>query len=456
MNTFASPETTTEVAIVGAGMSGSAAAHDLLRRGLDNLVVLEADGQPGGRVRNMSLAGVSVDAGAQFVGPTQTALRELLAAFDLPLVPTYAEGRVISPISADKDNAAIEQFADALADIGSSMDLTAPWAHSEATRLDSMSVTEWTRSIGVTDRKVVDYISSRVAGAISGPAEEVSALWYAYFVASAGGWHDQTGSTLEWRVAGGTQQIPLRVGDLLGDRLRVNSPVVRIEQNAHHVRLTTVGGAEIIANQVILACSPREIARIRFEPELPSERVALNTRWHMTAGMKFAIAFDTPFWRELGFNGCIMPEPSSPVGAIFDNTPVDGSGPGILIGFAGPRHLDNRLPAEPHDRARVIEAHVHDAFGVSEPNAIDYAEQLWRDEPWVSGCMSPIRPGDILDTWHRIRSSEGRVHFAGTEASEIFNGYMEGAVRAGYRAATEVSDALTTDDSLAATSTRHD
>ncbi|WP_370185095.1 flavin monoamine oxidase family protein [Rhodococcus wratislaviensis] len=447
MNSLASADIAAEVAIVGAGISGSAAAYDLLQCGVEDIVVLEASDQPGGRVRNMSLAGVTVDAGAQFVGPTQTALRGLLTAFDLPLVPINQEGRIVSPISTEHDNA-LELFADALTKVGSSLDLTAPWTHPDAKQLDSMTVIEWARRIGITDRKTLDYISGRVESAITGPGEDVSALWYAYFIEAAGGWHEQTGGTLESRVSGGTQQIPLCVGDMLEDRLRLNTPVVRIEQNEQYVRLVTAGGTKIVARQAILACSPREIARMHIEPALPPARSALNSRWCMGAGMKFAIAFEDPFWRDLGFNGQIISDYCSPVGAVLDNAPVDSSGPGILVGFASPRRLEKFLPATPEQRARVVEAHIHHAFGVSAPNAIDYTEHLWRNEPWVSGCMSPNRPGTILDSWHCIRRSEGRLHFAGTETSDVFNGYMEGAIRAAYRATSEVTDALAAEPDL--------
>jgi hypothetical protein len=43
-----------------------------------------------------------------------------------------------------------------------------------------------------------------------------------------------------------------------------------------------------------------------------------------------------------------------------------------------------------------------------------------------------------------LRAPVGRVHWAGTETATIWNGYIDGAVRSGSRAAAEVLDALGT------------
>ena len=44
----------------------------------------------------------------------------------------------------------------------------------------------------------------------------------------------------------------------------------------------------------------------------------------------------------------------------------------------------------------------------------------------------------LLDFGKAIREPVGRIHWAGTETSTYWNGYMDGAVRSGERAAAEV------------------
>jgi monoamine oxidase len=44
----------------------------------------------------------------------------------------------------------------------------------------------------------------------------------------------------------------------------------------------------------------------------------------------------------------------------------------------------------------------------------------------------------LLEYGPAIRRPVGRIHWAGTETSTFWNGYMDGAVRSGRRAAAEV------------------
>ncbi|WP_371865007.1 FAD-dependent oxidoreductase [Gordonia spumicola] len=76
------------------------------------------------------------------------------------------------------------------------------------------------------------------------------------------------------------------------------------------------------------------------------------------------------------------------------------------------------------------------------PPPIGYVESIWADKQWISGCTTANRPGTMLTCWPTIREPIGRLHFAGTETSEHFTGYMEGAVRSGSRAAREVGALL--------------
>ena len=64
-------------------------------------------------------------------------------------------------------------------------------------------------------------------------------------------------------------------------------------------------------------------------------------------------------------------------------------------------------------------------------------------ERWSRGCYVGFTPpGVLLDYGPSCGSPSGRIHWAGTETSTIWNGYMDGAVRSGERAADEVNAGL--------------
>jgi monoamine oxidase len=62
----------------------------------------------------------------------------------------------------------------------------------------------------------------------------------------------------------------------------------------------------------------------------------------------------------------------------------------------------------------------------------------WSAEVWNRGCpVAVLGPGTLLDFGAALRVPVGRIHWAGTETSTYWNGYMDGAVRSGERAAAE-------------------
>lgn len=66
-------------------------------------------------------------------------------------------------------------------------------------------------------------------------------------------------------------------------------------------------------------------------------------------------------------------------------------------------------------------------------------EANWSTEVWSRGCpVAVLGPGTLVDFGTELRKPVGRIHWAGTETSTFWNGYMDGAVRSGRRAAAEV------------------
>ena len=67
----------------------------------------------------------------------------------------------------------------------------------------------------------------------------------------------------------------------------------------------------------------------------------------------------------------------------------------------------------------------------------------WSAEQWSRGCpVAVLPPGTLVDFGAALREPVGRIHWAGTETADYWNGYMDGAVRSGERAAKEVLAAL--------------
>src|ERR1700754_44519 len=83
---------TVDVVVVGAGFAGLSAARDLVRLGRD-VVVLEGRDRVGGRSSTTTIAGVPVDLGGTFVGPTQAAVVDLAKELGCETVPVHNRGK---------------------------------------------------------------------------------------------------------------------------------------------------------------------------------------------------------------------------------------------------------------------------------------------------------------------------------------------------------------------------
>jgi monoamine oxidase len=115
----------------------------------------------------------------------------------------------------------------------------------------------------------------------------------------------------------------------------------------------------------------------------------------------------------------------------------------VLLGFVAGEDARRLGTQSAASRRRAVLGSFVRLFGprAGRPRAV--IEQNWSMEPWTRGCYAGyMPPGVWSDFGVALRQPVGHVHWAGTETSEIFNGYMDGAVRSGERAAIEVAGRL--------------
>ena len=126
---------------------------------------------------------------------------------------------------------------------------------------------------------------------------------------------------------------------------------------------------------------------------------------------------------------------SPPLQLVVDNSPADG-GVGILSVFLTVLELPE-LSSLPIRHERVVVA-LAERFGSLALDPLDIVEKDWALDPWSTGCVTPLTTGLLSSVGPALRRPIGRVHWAGTETSTSWCGYMDGAVRSGERVASEV------------------
>jgi monoamine oxidase len=111
----------------------------------------------------------------------------------------------------------------------------------------------------------------------------------------------------------------------------------------------------------------------------------------------------------------------------------------VLIGFVNDRGAGQEILAMSADdrRDRIVDF-LAPAYGEGVREYVSYHEHDWGEDDLSRGCVTVL--GTAAWTWYgsALREPVGRIHWAGAETATEYPGQMEGAVRAGERAADEV------------------
>lgn len=439
-----------DVAIVGAGLAGLVAARDLVRRGLQ-VVVLEARDRVGGRIENATLSdGQYVELGGQWIGPGSTSLQALLDDFALPTIGLPAKGNLMVrlrgqtvAVPSKDDSTELTPFE--VADLGQGLQrlrrlaerarTDQAWAEANKAWLDQ-DLRRWTqtnlRTAGAQRR------FHEVYNATFGPMRPGATLLEGLNQVSSGPETESilgaNGGLNQLRVDGGAYRLCEAIASELGEVVRLGCPVAKITHEAQQAVLTLADGEQVAARRVISTLPPRLAVQQSYDPPLPAWRE--ETACKVAAGnvIKAFLVYERPFWRDEGLSG----QSSTDDGAVrvtFDTT-TGADQHGLLMGFFEGADADSLAKRSVTLRKRAFIDSVVQTFGDAAADPIDYIERDWSTEEFTGGCHGAhFTPGIWMGFGPALAAPEGVLSWAGAEYATKGNGYMEGAVRS----ATEVS-----------------
>jgi monoamine oxidase len=395
-----------------------------------------------------------IDRGGAWIGPGQDAIAGLMTEFEVPSYKQYVDGEAMMFVDGKKyrytGTIPLSMSPWAVANIGKvfleltqmckTIPLEAPWHAPKARKWDQLSFAAWLDRHTLS-KPAHELLESAIGGLYTSAASELSLLFVLYQMASAGGPSFVLGvkdAAEDARPIGGMGAIHRPMAAELGDAIHLSQPVRNITQLPDGVVVRS-DDMVVHARRVIVAVPIAIASQITYEPMLSADRSFLHQRMPLGAVFKIALVYDEPFWRADGLSGQSF-APGSPANLTIDSC-TDTGQPGVLTVITeGPAARQIGKLTERERRTAVLDA-VAERFGEKARSPVDYVEQNWTVERYSGGGMiAHTPPGVLTEFGPALREPCGRIHWAGTESSAVMYGFIDGAVRSGERAATEVME----------------
>jgi monoamine oxidase len=451
------------IVVVGAGLAGLSCAFKLAQHGLV-ADVYEARDRVGGRcwtARGFA-AGQVAEHGGEFVDTRHHQLRRLIATLGLELEDLFAAYDAEAPTSGllvlDGDvrrsrdvyedlDLVIRRLAEVAARIGPYR-----WGQAgpQARAFDQVTMRAW------MDRHVPGGSGSLLGRAmdvgLTGfwgiDPDDTSAITLldTYITAYPGGAADE-----RYHVRGGNDQVPTLLAERLAEgSVHLEAPLRSVVERADgSFALTFEGiGGEVAADVVVFTLPFTALRDVDLAgvPLSPKRRRSIR-ELGMGTNAKVLVPFDrrlTAFTTPAGrpWNGYFLTD--DPQGDGWDSSLGQPGSAGLLTVFTGGARGASYPATEPHGPAPA--SVVDEALGFLDawlPGAADaYAGgawlDAWVDDPWVRGSYAAFLPGQWTSYFGYLGRASGNLHFAGEHTSTYSQGYLNGGVESGLRAAREV------------------
>lgn len=430
------------VIVAGAGLAGLTAARELSNQGA-SVRVFEARDRLGGRVwtyRGAPIAPFYAELGGEFIESEHKTVRRLCREFDLRLTRVLRKGfglaiqqrgrtRIVSRQSRlwKTFDAAFAPYVDALESVDGD------WTSTAAAAIARMSVRE------VLDRAGADSTLTALSIALRnlylGDPDGLSAI-----VATEQVIAGSAPTDLEaFRIKGGNDRLVDALAASGGGDINLGHVVRAITQDQHRVRVTVESPrgriAVATADYAVLALPVPVLRTIQLTPALSvAQRQAFDT---LTVGpaTKVLLRFESPWWRRRKLPLAFAT--NLPIGAVWDAA-EEQPGAAILTMLAGgkasgelQRLLRSARAAGVTRRLRWL------ARGTDETPQLHRV--TWEDDRWARGGYAYFSPHFDPALQPLLGRAAGRIHFAGSDTSREFTGYMNGAVESGARVAREIA-----------------
>ena len=261
------------------------------------------------------------------------------------------------------------------------------------------------------------------------------------------------GANERYRVAGGNDRVVSRMRRALPDGALVHESALVSARTLHDgrvsLRFSDDPYRDVVADRVVFALPFTTLRQVDLSDLVLSRRKRRSiAELAMGTNSKLNMQFDRGFARfdwTAGFSsdepqygtwdstyGQSDPAPGSPVLTVYNGGDEGATYPtDIARGPASRAIVDSVLANLERGVTGLSSAYNGKAWLSS-----------WVDDPWARGSYAGFGPGQYTAYWGFLAKHEANVYFAGEHTSTHSQGYLNGGVESGERAARQVSKSL--------------
>jgi monoamine oxidase len=435
------------VLVAGAGLAGLTAAHELKKNGA-RVTVVESRDRVGGRVvtaREPFLKKQHAELGGDLIDESQTEICRLINRLSLRTATILPGGFTGVQQNGSRRRLAGQhgwyEIAKRLAPEVRAFCLSEQrWDGGVAARLSRESVAQWLDRIRASQPLRDMAIGMR--GFFLADPDQLSLVALADQFAEDG----VPGGERMFRIVGGNDRLPEALANALRSKVHLRSVLRRVTQTEGGVTaaIESHGRTQESRFDYLVCTLPASTLReVVFEPAMPEAQWQAIATLKYGAATKTALQFDRAIWRRRGRPRAF----GTPfgIGAVWDGNEEQGAGtrggtaskPGILTLLAGggaSAETQRMLASE--GPSRILRELSWLDLGKVELTA--WTSLSWELEPWSRGgyAFFDTHYDPAIRYW--LARPFGRVFFAGEHTSMRWQGYMNGAVETGLRAAEEI------------------
>ena len=435
-----------QVLILGAGMSGIAAAKTLQQHGIRDFVILEGYERIGGRMRHVEFAGTVVELGANWVGGTEhNPIWVLAQKYGLKGAYTMAHptpGCYIVRNETGHDVTHMdkhEEFQEAIKNLDSIVEKRRQSGKGDLDAQTGIRLAGWQAENPVqstveyfyydfSEAIPPHYITCSVEMLTNGSIDSTNGKQY--FISDPRGYS---------HIVDEMAQSFLSPDD---PRLLLNHTVDVINWDRNGVSVSTKTGDVFTADYLLVTFSVGVLKSnaVSFKPQLPPQILEPIYKVAMANYIKIFLKFPYRFWDERQY--IFYASRRRGYYPVWEDLQVDGGLPDdvsiLFVTVTGEEATRVQFQSEDNTKAEIMEV-LRSVYGDGIPEATNILYKRWGRDPLFYGTYSNPPIGMTHQDYLALQTNVSRIYFAGEATHELYFGFVHGAYFSGVERADKLA-----------------